>query len=101
MRYEASDKHCTPWQPGRRGTMCESGARDQADALLAQSVEWEGQRYATDGVRAFKGAEHGEGVWHGWPVGWMEVPEPVWRGWLLSVRVKRADIRKWWRLNDD
>ncbi len=101
MRYEPSQKHCEPWQPGARGTLCDVDARERAAELLLSSSEWDGRRYATDGVRAYAGAQHRPRVWHGWPVGWMEVPEPLRREWVGADCVKRRDIAKWWRLDDD
>lgn len=71
MRYEPSPKHKEPWQPGRKGSMCPRELDEAGrNALLERSVEHGDKRYATDGRRAFEAQQHGDGVWHGYPVGW-------------------------------
>ncbi|GAB4206849.1 MAG: hypothetical protein OHK0013_23890 [Sandaracinaceae bacterium] len=97
MRYEPSRKHKEPWQPGRKGSLCPPELDEAArDALLAQSVAHGDKRYATDGTGAFEAQEHAPGAWHGYPVGWKEVPEPVRRAWVDEGRVRRQAIRRYW-----
>lgn len=93
MRYEASDKHKHPWQRGRKGSLCPKDA--DGATLLAESVSGSGRkRYATDGERAYAAAQHRPGLWHGWPVGWKEVPPPIVREWLNEGRVRQRAVKK-------
>ncbi len=96
-RYKSNEKHRHPWQSGRKGSLCPASIDiGQAQALLDSSVLFEGHRYAaSDGV-AFKGQGQSE-VWHGYPVGWMEVPETVRREMVVRGLVKRHDINRHWR----
>lgn len=97
MRYEPNPKHKEPWQHGRKGSLCPPDLEEaERDALLAGSVKHGDKRYATDGERAFEAQEHVAGVWHGYPVGWKEVPEALRRTWLDERRVKRQAIRRHW-----
>lgn len=98
VRYAPNPKHKEPWQPGRKGSLCPRELEASPEELLATSVLWGAKRYSTDGVRAFAAEEHDPGAWHGWPVGWVEVPEPIWREWVREGRVKKNDIRRHWRL---
>ena len=94
--YEGNEKHQEPWQRGRKGSMCTKETIAQAQGLLDTSVSSGKQRFATDGERAFRGAEHGPDRWHGWPVGWKEVPEKFRHQWLDEGLVKRASISRFW-----
>lgn len=97
MRYESNPKHSEPWQQGARGTLCPKEI-DQATArrLLMESELDGSKRYAVHEGRAYCAQQHGEDVWHGYPVGWRKVPEGVWRKWLKEERVSRGDRRKYW-----
>jgi hypothetical protein len=37
-------------------------------------------------------------VWYGYPVGYVEVPEEIWRGWVADGSIQRADVNTWWTL---
>jgi hypothetical protein len=94
--YEANDKHKLPWSRGARGSLC---PQVDAQALLGASetsMQAPGKRFATDGRRAYYGQEHAPGRWHGYPVGWKEVPQALWQKWLNEGTVKRSDIHRFW-----
>ena len=55
------------------------------------------KRWATDGERAFSGKQDGHGKWHGYPVGWLEVPTAIRNEWQDAGRVKRRSITQHWR----
>jgi hypothetical protein len=97
VRYEPSDEHKNPWQSGRKGSPRPRDLDETArDALLAESVLHSGKRYATDETRAYEAQAHQAGAWHGYPVGWKEVPESLRRAWVDQGRVQRAAIKKHW-----
>lgn len=97
MEYAGNAKHKEPWQPGQRGSLCPREVdAEAAQALLEDSVADGTKRYATDGDRAYCAQEHEPGHWHGYPVGWKEVPERVVRFWRSSSRVTRRAIRRRW-----
>jgi hypothetical protein len=97
MTYEGNPKHKEPWQPGRRGSMCPDFVTiETAQQLLDGSVAAKNARYATIGGLAFCAREHRPEFWHGYPVGWREVPVNVRLGWIGSGIVKRSDVRKNW-----
>jgi hypothetical protein len=76
--------------------MCKKETIAQAQDLLNESVINGKQRFATGGERAFKGAEHSPSQWHGWPVGWKEVPDALRHQWIQEDRVKRASLKRYW-----
>jgi len=94
MEYEGNPKHKEPWQRGRQGSPCPQDV--DPNALLDESEQAGDKRYATDGERVFCAQEHGSDLWHGYPVGWREIPESLRRQWLSEGKVKRASIRKHW-----
>ena len=53
---------------------------------------WLDKRY----VEAYRAQQHGTDVWHGYPVGWVEVPEKLRTKWLAEGRVQRRNIREHW-----
>lgn len=98
MRYKSNSKHKEPWQRGRRGTLCPRDVdRTIAEQLLAGSDPEGGKRYAAHAGRAYCAQHDGHNVWHGYPVGWKEVPEKLRRKWLREGRMQRRDIRKHWQ----
>ena len=97
MRYESNRKHKEPWQRGRRGTLCPSDIDVKTvHRLLADSEATGDKRYAVHEGRAFCAQRHGAEEWHGYPIGWVEVPEAIRRKWLKERRVQRRDIRRHW-----
>jgi hypothetical protein len=54
------------------------------------------KRFATDGRSAFCGVQHSPGRWHGFPVGWKEVPGALRQKWLNEGRIRRSDVRTYW-----
>jgi hypothetical protein len=97
-RYESNDKHKKPWQRGKRGSLCPASIDTAAaQRLLRGSVPHSTKRYASDGARPFCAQEHQPGRWHGYPVGWEEVPPKV-RAELISKHgVTRRSIKQYWR----
>ena len=97
MRYESNPKHKQPWQRGRSGSLCpETVDLETARRLLSDSVPVDGKRYAVHEGRAYCAQKHGADTWHGYPVGWREVPESLRRTWLREERLRRRDVRKHW-----
>lgn len=97
MRYQSNPKHKEPWQRGRRGTLCPDDVdRTIARQLLEGSELQGGKRYAVHGGRAYCAQDNGADVWHGYPVGWVDVPEPLRRRWLREGRVQRREIKRHW-----
>lgn len=100
MDYEANDKHKFPWQRGARGSLCPSeiGQKD-AQALLDDSQlspKRPGKRYATDGERAYCAMEHSVDKWHGYPVGWKEVPTQIRMQWLAEGKIDNRAVKSFW-----
>ena len=97
MRYEGSRKHREPWQPGRRGTLCPNHLDQSIVQWLLEESELVGnKRYAVYEGRAYCAQQDGNDRWHGYPVGWVEVPERLRRRWLNEDRLRRRDIRNHW-----
>ncbi len=101
LRYRSTEKHSQPWQPGRKGSLCPSEIDVlKVGELLDQSIEFDNRRFAAYQGKSFVGQCSG-GVWHGYPVGWVEVPEPVRREFVASGTVRRSDQRKHWTRHYD
>lgn len=97
MRYESNPKHKQPWQRGRSGSLCpETVDLETARRLLSDSEPVDGKRYAVHEGRAYCAQEHRADAWHGYPVGWREVPESLRRMWLAQGRLRKQDMRKHW-----
>ena len=100
MRYEGSVKHKEPWQPGRKGALCPKGVDQRtAQRLLDDSVLFgDARRYAVHESRAYRAqrSQYGSDVWHGYPVGWVAVPEPLRLRWIKEGRIRRSDVQKHW-----
>jgi hypothetical protein len=94
--YEGSDKHKHPWQRGRRGSLCAEDAQ-LGVTLLPTSVAVGRKRYAVHDGKAYCGEEHEQGRWHGWPVGWKEVPESLRRTWRADGSLRKRDEGRYWR----
>lgn len=97
MRYESNPKHSEPWQRGRRGAQCPADlGQEQAERLLHTSELAGRKRYAVFEGQAFCAQEHRHGVWHGYPVGWVQVPQSIRRKWVALRMVRRHDIKRNW-----
>ena len=96
IRYESNRKHSEPWQRGRRGSLCPKEVRESALELLKNSELDGDKRYAVHQGRAYCARQHSEDAWHGYPVGWVEVPEYIRRKSLRHGQVSRRDIRSNW-----
>lgn len=96
-KYEGISKHKHPWQPGRRGSLCPKEIPcQQAQDLLLTSVLVGAARFATHGGQAFCAREHHPGVWHGYPVGWREVPPKVRIEWIRAGLISRRQVKDNW-----
>lgn len=97
MKYEGNPKHKEPWQRGRRGSLCPKEIDlTLAQELLQQSEAADGKRFAAYNGKAYCAMEHGEGVWHGYPVGWSEVPPKVCNLLIQKEQVTRREIKQNW-----
>lgn len=99
LRYEPNPKHKEPWQPGRKGSLCpppgELGLIEAA-RMLRNSVIDGKKRYAHHDGRAYVAQEHQVGCWHGYPVGWVEVPASIRGDWLASKQIRNKDLKRHW-----
>ena len=94
MRYESNPKHSDPSQPGRRGARCPASVTAEvAERLLQTSLLVRSKRYAVLEGQAFCAQEHRRGVWHGYPVGWKQVPHDVRSRWRRERAVQQRAIR--------
>jgi hypothetical protein len=96
--YEPNPKHKPIPSPGRHGSICPPHADGQA---LLNSSDLDGnQRYATDGTGAYCAQRHdpgnipGKESWHGYPIGWDEVPPSLVTQWVAEEKVQRRTIRR-------
>jgi hypothetical protein len=95
--YEPSEKHKKPWQRGRRGSLCPSSiSLEDAVQLLEGSLLHGSKRYATDGDRAYCAQEHLATRWHGYPVGWEEVPPAIRFELVERHQVPRRSQKRYW-----
>lgn len=94
MQYEPNPKHKPIPSPGRRGSICPMDA--DAARLLANSVPHGRKRFATDGDWAYCAHCHdgSRDLWHGFPVGWDEVPMKIVNDWIEQGAVKRSTVRR-------
>jgi hypothetical protein len=97
--YECSDKHKHPWQRGRKGSLCPRTISKEPQSLLNESINMEGKRYATCDGQCFCAQEHRQDFWHGYPIGWQEVPESQWRRWLKDGKITKGDIQRYWQVS--
>ncbi|MFH1117765.1 MAG: hypothetical protein V1792_27915 [Pseudomonadota bacterium] len=97
MMYEANPKHKDPRQRGRKGSLCPQSMSVPAQKLLNQSTQWsDGKRYATCDGQAFCAQESRPGYWHGYPIGWREVPEKLRRAWRDEGKITKKNIGDYW-----
>lgn len=94
--YESNPKHSEPWQVGKKGSLCDAEIRPLALELLQGSVLWEDKRYAVHEGRAYCAQQHLPDRWHGFPVGWVEVPPKLVRDWIKEGRLRNHDRKKYW-----
>lgn len=94
MDYEPNPKHKPIPTPGRRGSICPPGI--DSSHLLGGSVLVGQKRYATDGESAFCAQCHDRQreLWHGYPVGWNEVPPAVVEEWIAQGSVDRRVAKR-------
>ena len=97
--YEGNPKHKAPWQPGRKGAPCpQDVSLRRAEDLLGSSLELGRKRYAVDKRRAFCAQQHdiANNRWHGYPVGWKEVPSKVRQQLMESNGVTAREVKRYW-----
>jgi hypothetical protein len=98
--YQSNPRHKVPWQAGRRGSLCPREiTAEQAQELLNQSEPHGKKRYAVDGQgRPFCAQAHepAKGHWHGYPVGWREVPDEVQKASQEKGLVSTRQIGQFW-----
>lgn len=92
--YEPNPKHKPMPTPGRHGSICPRSA--DGPALLRASTLVGEKRYATDGARAYCAQQHQaeQNAWHGYPVGWDEVPPSLIGDWIAAGEVERRVVRR-------
>jgi hypothetical protein len=95
VEYESNPKHSEPWQIGRKGSICERAVRPHAARLLDESVLIGDKRYAVFEGKAFCAQEHSPDRWHGYPVGWAEVPAKLALQWQKDGLVSKRDRKKY------
>jgi hypothetical protein len=102
LAYEPNPKHKEPWQRGRKGSLCPKNLviKDTLRLLREESVVCGQARYAIHCGRAFKATSNHQGVWHGWPVGWVEVPEYLRLQWRDEGKLKKRDMNRYWIAED-
>ena len=97
MRYEGNPKHKEPWQRGRRGSLCPKEIDFKvAQTLLAESELSDRRRFAAHEGIAYCAREHRDGLWHGYPVGWSEVPPAVRNLLIETGKVTQREIKRNW-----
>ncbi|MGO8677670.1 MAG: hypothetical protein ACLQVX_17570 [Limisphaerales bacterium] len=97
--YEGNPKHKAPWQPGRKGSLCPPDINiESARQLLQSSILQDRRRYAVDKGRAFCAQQHdaGKNRWHGYPIGWRDVPPAVRKQFMAAAAVTARDIKRFW-----
>lgn len=103
MRYEPHDKHKSWPSRGVKGARCpdEEAMAKSAVELLAESVPKGGgsdKRYACDGRYAFCAQAHRpeQGLFHGYPVTFREVPAAILTAWIHGGLVTRRHAQRYW-----
>ena len=94
--YESNPKHRDPWQPGRKGSICDMQVRPHVLTLLRESEVDGNKRYAVFNGRAYCAQEHSPGTWHGYPVGWREVPARLRQHWMQQGKVSKRLLKLNW-----
>ena len=98
LRYVPNPKHKEPWQRGRKGSPCPREInQEQAQQLLNESVLVDQKRYAVHEGRPYCAQDDSIGGWHGYPIGWKEVPAKLRTTWVnRERRIKKRDIDRYW-----
>jgi hypothetical protein len=97
LRYERNPKHKNWTQPfDPDATQCPSWSHGLAQRLLDESVAHPSgdARFATHDGMAFVARLTGGDVWHGYPAPWSAVPEEVREAMIVSGKVTRRQIKK-------
>lgn len=94
--YESIPKHKEPWQPGKRGSLCKEVSPVEAQKMLVRSLSWTNKRYAVRDGRPYVAHEHEKNKWHGYPVGWKEVPHEIRSELQAKEKVRNRDIKRFW-----
>jgi hypothetical protein len=95
--YKSNPKHKEPWQRGRKGALCPSKfPRGKATQLLDSSVLIGDKRYASYEGMAYCAQSDDNDNWHGYPIGWCEVPEKIRNSWLKEQSITKKQIRANW-----
>lgn len=100
LLYEGNEKHKYPWQAGRRGSLCptEVTVEMAQEILFERSVaDGDKQRFGADSSgRAYCARSHREGRWHGYPVGWKEVPVKFQKALHYLGLVTTRELKKYY-----
>ena len=97
MIYKGNPKHKEPWQHGRKGALCpKEFPVEIVQELLEGSVLVGKKRYAAHEGLAYCAQGDANDIWHGYPIGWSEVPEQLRNYWKQQDLVTRKQIRDNW-----
>lgn len=104
LRYQGSPKHKAPWQPGRKGSLCPKEITlEQAQKLLEASDPdpraTSRKRYAIYQGRPFCAAVGEMDVYHGWPIGFSDVPAKLIQRWIDEGIITRSDVERHWMVS--
>jgi hypothetical protein len=76
--------------------------KETAQALLERSVpdprDGSSKRYAVHDGRGYCAVKTDDETYHGWPVGFLEVPPQIWQQWITEGQIYRSDVQRNWRL---
>jgi hypothetical protein len=96
VQYESNPKHSEPWQAGRKGSLCPKNLKPLALELLMESDQVGRERFVFHEGKAYCAKEHRADVWHGYPVGWIEVPAELRNRWKRAGSITKKDINRFW-----
>jgi hypothetical protein len=96
VEYQSNPKHSEPWQAGRKGSLCPKEVKPLASELLEKSELFGKKRFTFHNGRPYCAQQHGEDVWHGYPVGWKEVPAELRNKWKRAKLVSKKEIDRYW-----
>ncbi len=101
LKYESNPKHRDPCQPGQRGSVCPKEIWSLAPKLLAGSELVDRTRYAVHEGKAFAAKQHQPDCWHGYPIGWEEVPNELKYRWKKDGLVSKRQLKKYKESHDE